>query len=477
MKKELSIFCDKYMKAILNDNAAIFAGAGLSSGVGMVNWKELLRGVADELNLNVDKENDLIALAQYYKNEHGGRAYINEKLIEEFTKDVMLSENHKILATLPIKIYWTTNYDDLIEKSLKENHKIVDVKICAQNLSTITPQRDVIVYKMHGDVTLPHEAVLTKDDYEGYNEKRQLFTIALQGDLVSKTFLFIGFSFDDPNLEFILSRIRILLGENEREHYCFFKKVSKEGITDEEYTYEKTRQELKIKDLKRYSINAILIDSYEEITEVLKMIQSKLRRKNIFMSGAAEKYDPWNKIDAEKLIFNLSKSLIKENYRIISGFGLGVGSSVINGVLSHVYDSDNRHIDYYLTLWPFPQNIEDEVERKRLWHKYRKDMLSEAGIAIFIFGNKYEEGNIIDSDGLLEEFEIAVSNNIKVIPIGCTGYVSEKLWEKVMKDARIYYQDNGDLIDTIEQLAMKTKNSADIIKLVLKAVNLMQNII
>lgn len=41
---------------------------------------------------------------------------------------------------------------------------------------------------MHGDSSLPHQAVLTKDDYEGYNITRQLYSTALQGDLVSKTF-------------------------------------------------------------------------------------------------------------------------------------------------------------------------------------------------------------------------------------------------------------------------------------------------
>jgi SIR2-like domain len=80
----------------------------------------------------------------------------------------------------------------------------------SENLSYSVPGSDATVYKMHGDCSLPHDAVLTKDDYEGYDQKRELFSTALRGDLVSKTFLFIGFSFDDPNLSQILSKIRIL---------------------------------------------------------------------------------------------------------------------------------------------------------------------------------------------------------------------------------------------------------------------------
>ena len=52
--------------------------------------------------------------------------------------------------------------------------------------------------------------------------------MALQGDpYVSKTFLFIGFSFNDPNLSYILSRIRLLLGETGAIIYCLLRTVQR----------------------------------------------------------------------------------------------------------------------------------------------------------------------------------------------------------------------------------------------------------
>jgi hypothetical protein len=246
------------------------------------------------------------------------------------------------LATLPIRTYWTTNYDDLVEKTLEKYGKITDVKRCPENLAISKPRRDVVIYKMHGDISMSHEAVLTKDDYENYNEKRQLFTTALQGDLVSKTFLFIGFSFEDPNLEYILSRIRILLGNHTPDHYCFFKTISESNyVLHEEYLYDKIKQEHRIKDLKRYGIQALMIDDYNEITDVLQLIHTKLRRRNIFISGAAHEYGYFNKADAENLIFNFANELAKRRYKIISGFGLGIGSSVINGALDiYIFKSE-----------------------------------------------------------------------------------------------------------------------------------------
>jgi len=476
MKSHLLRFVDKFTKSISSETAAIFAGAGLSVASGLVNWKNLLRDMADELELDVDKETDLISLAQYYENEKGGRGCINKQLIEQFTKDVEETENHRILASLPIKTFWTTNYDNLIEKTLNKVGKITDTKICSANLAVNKPQRDAIIYKMHGDISLSHEAVLTKDDYESYNEKRQLFTTALQGDLISKTFLFMGFSFEDPNLEYILSRIRILLGSNTPDHYCFLKSISRsEYGNEDDYSYAKIKLEYKIKDLKRYGIQALMIDDYSEITNVLKLIYAKIKRRNIFISGAAHEFGSFTKDDAENLVFDLAYKLAEKNYKIISGFGLGIGSSVINGVLKYAYSKKIVHMDNYLIMSPFPQNISDRDKRKEMWKKYRHTMLSEAGIAIFFFGNKLVDGKIVLSDGLMEEFEIAVELGLKVVPVGCTGYVSKELWNKVISAYDDYYPNDPEIRESIEILGDEHIDKTRIISNLLKVINTLQN--
>ncbi|MCX6151727.1 MAG: hypothetical protein NTX22_14485 [Ignavibacteriales bacterium] len=49
MEQHLNRFIDTYTKAIKENNAAIFAGAGLSIPAGFVNWKNLLRDSATAL--------------------------------------------------------------------------------------------------------------------------------------------------------------------------------------------------------------------------------------------------------------------------------------------------------------------------------------------------------------------------------------------------------------------------------------------
>jgi len=61
-------FLNEYSRALVDGNAALFAGAGTSAGSGMVDWRGLLRDIAKGLGLDVDEESDLIGLAQYEHN-------------------------------------------------------------------------------------------------------------------------------------------------------------------------------------------------------------------------------------------------------------------------------------------------------------------------------------------------------------------------------------------------------------------------
>jgi len=234
-------FINEFAKEINNGDAAIFAGAGFSASLGFVNWKELLRDLAEELELDIDKETDLLSIAQYHFNKFT-RSKINTKIINEFTSLSSGSENHKILSRLGIDTFWTTNYDQLIERTLEAEGKTVEKKIRNSDFSRNIKKRDAIVYKMHGDKDSPDEAILTKDDFESYNDKMELFTIALRGELVSKTFLFLGFSFDDPNLEYILGRVKILLKGNTPTHYCFFKEIAESDFNDSSLSAEQNKE-------------------------------------------------------------------------------------------------------------------------------------------------------------------------------------------------------------------------------------------
>lgn len=472
-----SKFIREFTRELHNKNAAVFAGAGLSITSGYVDWKGLLREIIQDLNLDPDREQDLITLAQYHCNQVGGsKTHLTQTIFNQFAPTKPPTENHRILSRLPIHTYWTTNYDKLIEKALEEAKKVPDVKYTLKQLSVTRPDRDVVVYKMHGDIDNPAEAIICKDDYESYPIKMSAFVSALRGDLVEKTFLFLGFSFTDPNIDYIISRVRVQYEQHQRHHYCIQKKVSKNcKESDDEYNYRKLKQDYFIRDLKRFSILTVLVDEYTQITDLLKKVSQSYRLSSVFISGAAEEYGSWTQDEAGTFMHTLSYQIASAKNRIITGFGLGIGSAVINGALAYLNEAGKTISDEDIVMRPFPQVATGGGNLPEQWAEYRKEMIGHAGIAIFVFGNRRKETNVILSDGMRKEFDLCIQAGVRPLPVGATGYVAKMIWEEVWKDFDEYYPDvNDDFRLQFESLGDSTKRAGEQVTIIMKMIKHLQ---
>lgn len=141
-----------------------------------------------------------------------------------------------------------------------------------------------------------------------------------------------------------------------RGHYCFLKDISDTDYPDRnQVEYEKRKLSYFIDDLKRFNIKTVLIKEYSEITEILQSIRRRYNSRTVYISGAAAEYKPNGKEAYEKFISKLSGRLICEGYKIVSGYGLGVGSAVISGALYEIYHKQKKSLTDQLILRPFPQ--------------------------------------------------------------------------------------------------------------------------
>lgn len=450
-------------KAIKSNEIGAFIGAGLSIPAGFCSWKELLREPAEEIGLDVEKENDLVNLAQYYSNSKK-RTSIDDLIKGQFSQLVKPTENHKLLSQLPISTFWTTNYDKLIEKALENNMKKPYVKSKDEQLRGTNYNFDAIVYKLHGDVETPEDAVITRSDYEefGYN-KRKLFREVLEGDLLTKTFLFLGFSFEDPNFNYVIGRLRVLLDEkNTRNHYCIMKRVQD---TAEDYEYRKARQELQIEDLNRYGIFTCLVNKYDEITEILSTLVDRFRRKTIFISGSAYSYSTYSQETGENFIHKLSFELTKNGYRIVNGYGKGVGEFVLNGVADYCLTHKSK-INDFLTLMPFPQNSTLGIDLDTLYKENREQMIENCGIAIFLFGNKESEDI---ASGVMDEYELSKEHGLVCLPIEYTGGASKEIYDQTTQEVS-----DKNTISAIEQANKQCDGDIDMsVKNIVQAVKIL----
>ncbi len=439
-------FIGSFLTELREDNAAVFIGAGLSKAAGFVDWRGLLAPIAEPLGLDVQKESDLVGLAQFHLNANGGnRNQLNQLLIEQFADLPAPTENHQLLARLPIRNYWTTNYDRLIEQSLKDSGKKVDAKYTIEQLALTARGRDAVVYKMHGDIEHADKAVLTRDDYERYTTTHAPFITALTGDLVERTFLFLGFSFTDPNLDYVMSRIRSRFEKNQRQHFCIIKaRAQLQDETDADFLYAKTRQELVTQDLLRFNIKTIAVDEFGDITKLLQSVNNRFRQRTVFISGSAADYKPWGQQETENFSARLAAALIDRDCCIASGFGLGIGSAIVTGAVEQIYSGNQRSIESNLLLRPFPAGIQDQSERERVFGRYRKELISQAGIAIFLLGNKLQSGKLVPADGMKEEFNLAREAGLHCLAIGVNGTISADLWSEMMTSLKTAFPGQSD---------------------------------
>ena len=351
---------------------------------------------------------------------------------------------------------------------------MADVKYTIKQLSVTRPDRNVAVYKMHGDVEHSQDAVITKDDYEAYPQRMAPFVTALRGDLVEKTFLFLGFSFADPNIDYILSRVRGRFERNNRHHYCIQKRVTKSAVeTDEDLKYRRLKQEYFIRDLKRFGIFTVLVDKYNDITRLLKRLEENYKRSSIFISGSAEIFGPYSESASQAFIHDLSKSIANAKNRIITGFGLGVGRAVINGTLSHLNEVGKTISDEDIVMRPFPQVATGKISLQDQWKTYRTAMMEHAGIAVFIFGNKKDaSGNILLANGMRQEFDIAINTGVKVLPVGATGFMSAVLWNEVRHDFNKYFPEaDAAFVENFDRIGNPNTSQANLITSILSLIS------
>ena len=67
--ENLEHFIEQFSEQVINNEASLFVGSGVSRNSGYPGWRDLLSGCADKLKLDMD-EVDLFSLALYYANNH-----------------------------------------------------------------------------------------------------------------------------------------------------------------------------------------------------------------------------------------------------------------------------------------------------------------------------------------------------------------------------------------------------------------------
>lgn len=416
-------FLREYATALEEGRAAFFAGAGLSRAAGYIDWTELLREFAEELGLNIDEEHDFPLVAQYHLDEHNNsRGRLSAKLRDSFEGEATTAV-YEQLARLRLPVVWTTNYDTAVEEAFRAAGLKPDVKPSG-TLAAWTTSRTgagVAVYKMHGDIADPANVVLCRDDYDVYASKYPHILDTLRSHLIERTFLFAGFSFTDPNLDHVLSTLRAYMGDHGRQHWALVKR--------DDNPRKAAKQDLWARHLKRYGLNVVFLADHGEVLSLLNDLESRLRRRHVLVSGSASTAEPLGQARLDGLCTKVGRLVIDRGKNLVSGIGLGVGAAVLTGAAEAVYERDDDPVRR-LRLHPFPRPPKEQ--RDQVWAKWREGMARTAGFAIFIAGNKIEDGVVVAASGVRQEFELAVAAGAYPLPVAASGWVAQELHAEVL---------------------------------------------
>lgn len=438
MKNEYLPFIKDFSQSILSGKASLFIGSGLSRKANYVGWKEILRECAQEINLNVDKEEkNLITLAEYYVKSKQ-RTKITSTIRDFFDdKNGFPTRTHNSIATLPIKNIWTTNYDRLLERTYDGYHIPYTVLTDDLSYQNIKPCAHVKIHKIHGDVLMPDKCIITRGEYEEFEKTHDIVLSELKGEMCSNSFLFLGYGFNDTDIQHILSKIRLIFSANNQpqRHYCIVEEVNRNKYeTEQDYLYEKVKQEHHINDMQSYGINVVLVDSYDEINDILAAINDLVLIKNIAICGAYEDDYTYEKRASECAV-KISRELIKAGYNIYTGFGKNVGSDIVVGAFEGCTKaSKTMEFNETVHLFPMPYKRQPTEETLLLYKQIRKNFISKTRVTIIIAGTKKSNKTEINSEGTLEEANFSIEQGNLIIPIPTTGGVALTIYDKIINE-------------------------------------------
>ena len=189
-----------------------FVGAGLSMNLGLPSFAQLIDKIADELGYDAEVfrlNGNYLQLAEYYVAMKGAVGPLRSILDRSFNptdEHIKSSIAHTALAQMNLPIIYTTNYDDIIEKSFELLNKPVAT---IANIDDITaaPDNATQVVKFHGTFTDDASLVLTESNYFDRLSFESALDIKLRADMLGKCLLFIGYSLDDVNVRYMLYKL------------------------------------------------------------------------------------------------------------------------------------------------------------------------------------------------------------------------------------------------------------------------------
>ncbi len=427
-------FIEQLQKHYSSRSLVPFIGAGLSNPFSIPDWGKLIRDCALDFAAGNINEKSLFEMVdkhlekyEYWEAVRVIKNHLNrsDADIQSYISDLIKKNvkyniddklhNYKDLAMYDFDIYLTTNYDHILYKYLESNvipKNLKDFNDNTQTLFTQTENKKIL--HLHGNITDESSIVISEEKYmelysnDKYNKLFSLFTGV-------KTFLFIGFSFNDIFIQKIIKDNNVVFNS---KHYIVLSSPTDENIRwlKEQYNLE-TISYNEANSSHSNEIRKILNDICENKSAELQSI--KPNKNNSSEINSLYNLPPKNLLFTGRndILKTIQNKLKESSVFIINGIA-GIGKTQIAKQYAYCYEGEYTDI-YWI-------NAESKA---RLFREYR-------ALASYLKLN-------------LSNDEAVVIENIK------------KFFEDKEKNLIIY--DNADEIDLDELRMFFPRKGAEII--------------
>jgi hypothetical protein len=426
-------FIAGYGAAVDSRNATILIGAGMSLAAGYPDWSALLAGLRAGLGLD-DAFDDLPLLAQYAENTDGGRAALVAEICAQLGSITPVpTENHHLIAQLPLQEMWTTNFDPLVEAACPD---AAVVELDDDFIEADGARRRL--YKMHGSIppgaTEPvggeANLVISRDDFDRYIQNHPRFWQLLQAQMLTKSFLFVGFSLSDPNFDAVLKLVRMTHAARHVTHYSVLRRP-RDGADGFDH---------RARDLRRSGVEVVEVTEHSETTTLLRRLVARTRPARLLVSGSQPggggtgtgvgedgQYPASADLDdhLRELAVTLGRDLADEGVSLTTANFLGatVGYAMLDA-LGDAYEPERlklvrRHKDE--PVGAPNQRSGTIVFVGKDPDQLRAHLYTDVRAVLVMGGNQ----------GARNEVEWATENGVGVVPLAAAGGTAREIWDQM----------------------------------------------
>lgn len=322
MKNYINKSILKLQKDRDNNRLVIFVGAGVSANSGCPSWSGLIDKFADELGIASEDRKESIEyylkIPQLYYIERGQKEYFDFIKQNMDSSNIQPNEIDRQIFKLEPHTVITTNFDDLLEKTVRSE----GLFYAAVRQDTDLPyaQTEKMIIKMHGDEGLKN-IVLKEDDYLSYSKNFPLIENYIKGLFSTKTILFVGYSAEDIDFKIIFKWVKDHLKGHFQPAYMLEIGKEKDRIDFNYYKnrginilyYDEIENDARILSEKLGNAGKLL-EKGEKLLNFLNYINEynedkfrKYKKSEILMViyNKIDMFESWNYVDRDNLIEEL----------------------------------------------------------------------------------------------------------------------------------------------------------------------------